>query len=73
MRVRPLTLLLCALALAAGTAGVVTLLTRSPDPPRVTTIELGDDAAPSPVPTTFAPPTDDDDEDPDDDPFDDAD
>ena len=29
MRVRPLTLLLCALALAVGTAVVVTLLTRS--------------------------------------------
>ena len=66
---RPLTLLLCALALALGTAGVVTLLTRSPDPPRVTTIELGDDAAAGPVPTTFAPPLDDDE----DDPFDDED
>jgi hypothetical protein len=69
VRVRPLTLLLCALALAAGTALAVTLLTRSDAPPPVTIIELGDDAAASPVPTTFAPPPDDDD----DDPFDDGD
>jgi hypothetical protein len=69
---RPLTVLLCALALAVGTAVVVTLVTRSPAPPPVTSIELGeDDVAASPVPTTFAPPVDDDD--PDDDPFDDGD
>jgi hypothetical protein len=66
---RPLTLLLCALALAAGTAVTVTLLTRSDAPPPVTTIELGEDAVASPVPTTFAPPPDDDE----DDPFDDED
>jgi hypothetical protein len=35
----------------------------------VTTIELGEDAVASPVPTTFAPPPDDDE----DDPFDDED
>ena len=66
---RPLTVLLCALVLAAGTAVVVTLLPRSPDPPPVTPIELGDDATASPAPTTFAPPPEDDE----DDPFDDED
>jgi hypothetical protein len=73
VRVRPLTLLLCALALAAGTAGAVALLTRGPEPPPVTAIEIGADR-PVPSPTaaaTFAPRRDDDDGPDDDDPFDD--
>jgi hypothetical protein len=73
---RPLTLLLCALVLAAATAGAVALLTHGPKPPAVKAIELGKDAGtPRPAATSeFAPPRDDDDddggEDPDD-PFDD--
>jgi len=70
--VRPLTLLLCLLALAAGTALVVALLTRPDAAPPVNVIELGADGEATPAPTTFAPPRDDDD-DPDDDPFDDGD
>ena len=70
---RPLTLVLCALLLAGGTAVAVTLLTRSPAPPPVTAIELGG-AAPTATPASeFAPPRDDDQDDPDDDPFDDED
>lgn len=70
---RPLTLVLCALLLAGGTALAVALLTHSPAPPPVTTIELGA-TAPSATPASeFAPPLDDDAEDPDEDPFDDAD
>jgi hypothetical protein len=66
---RPLTIVLCALALAVGTAVVVTLLVRPPDPPAVQAIELLPGAATvTPTPTTFAPPED---EDADDDPFDD--
>jgi hypothetical protein len=72
VRVRPLTLILCAVVLAAGTALAVGLLTRGTDPPPVTAIELGDATA-TPTPTSeFAPPRDDDDPD-DDDPFDDDD
>jgi hypothetical protein len=71
VRVRPVTLLLCALALAAGTAAAVVLLTRGPAPPPVTAIEIsGDRATPAPTAVaTFAPPRDDDPDD--DDPFDD--
>jgi hypothetical protein len=72
VRVRPLTLILCALVLAAGTALAVGLLTRSPDPPPVTTIELGKEAATPTSTSEFAPPREDDDPD-DDDPFDDDD
>jgi hypothetical protein len=71
VRVRPLTILLCALALMLGTAVVVALLIRPPDPPAVQAIEMLPGAAtatPTPTPTTFAPPEDDDS---DDDPFDD--
>lgn len=66
---RPLTIVLCALALALGTAAVVALLVRPPDPPAVQAIELlPGEATVTPTPTTFAPPEDDD---ADDDPFDD--
>jgi len=66
---RPLTIVLCALALAVGTAAVVALLVRPPDAPAVQAIELLPGAATAtPTPTTFAPPEDDD---ADDDPFDD--
>ncbi len=59
---RPLILVLCALALAAGPAATVALLTRPDRTPPVRAIELGDDTAPAPTPTTgFAPPVDDDD------------
>lgn len=68
---RPLTLLLCALALAAGAAVAVAVLTRPDGAPPVRAIELGDDA-PAATPTSvFAPRTDDDADD--DDPFDDDD
>ncbi|MDA0183486.1 hypothetical protein OJ997_24470 [Solirubrobacter phytolaccae] len=71
MSMRPLTIVLCALALALGTAAVVALLVRPPDPPAVQAIELLPGAATAtPTPTTFAPPEDDDGPD-DDDPFDD--
>ncbi len=54
---RPLTIVLCALALAVGTAVVVALLVRPPDPPAVQAIELLPGAATvTPTPTTFAPP-----------------
>ena len=66
---RPLTIVLCALALAVGTAAVVALLVRPPDAPAVQAIELlPGTATATPAPTTFAPPEDDD---ADDDPFDD--
>lgn len=67
---RPLTIVLCAVALAVGTAVVVALLVRPPAPPAVQAIELLPGAATAtPTPTTFAPPEDEDDAD--DDPFDD--
>jgi hypothetical protein len=66
---RPLTIVLAALALALITAVGVVLVVRPPDPPAVQAIELlpGQPTA-TPTPTTFAPPEDDD---ADDDPFDD--
>ncbi|MBE2319647.1 hypothetical protein DVA67_027005 [Solirubrobacter sp. CPCC 204708] len=69
MRVRPLTVVLCALAFAVGTVVVVTLVVRPPAPPAVRAIELLPGAPTvTPTPTTFAPPEDDD---ADEDPFDD--
>ena len=68
---RPLTIVLAALALALITAVGVVLIIRPPDPPAIQAIELlPAEATATPTPTTFAPP-DDDDDDADDDPFDD--
>jgi hypothetical protein len=70
VRVRPLTIVLAALALALITAVGVVLVVRPPDPPAIQAIELlPAEARATPTPTTFAPPDDDDDAD--DDPFDD--
>ena len=66
---RPLTIVLAALALALITTVGVVLVVRPPDPPAVQAIEmLPGEATATPTPTTFAPPEDDD---ADDDPFDD--
>jgi hypothetical protein len=67
--VRPVTVILVAVALALVTAAVVVVVVRPPDPPAVRAIELlPGEATVTPTPTTFAPPEDDDAED---DPFDD--
>ncbi len=65
---RPLTIVLAAVALALVTATAVVFVVRPPDPPAVRAIELLPGAVTAtPTPTTFAPPEDDD---ADDDPFD---